>query len=63
MLPADIPKSETFGEPLMNPVSVAHTPPVLCREDFGLSVAFLCGPGGRYITGTMLDVNGGLCMR
>jgi NAD(P)-dependent dehydrogenase (short-subunit alcohol dehydrogenase family) len=32
-------------------------------EDIGLSVAFLCGPGGRYITGTVLDVNGGLHMR
>lgn len=32
-------------------------------EDVGLSVAFLCGPGGRYITGAVLDVNGGLYMR
>jgi 3-oxoacyl-[acyl-carrier protein] reductase len=31
-------------------------------EDVGYSVAFLCGPGGRYITGAVLDVNGGLYM-
>jgi NAD(P)-dependent dehydrogenase (short-subunit alcohol dehydrogenase family) len=32
-------------------------------KDVGLSVAFLCGPGGRYMTGAVLDVNGGLYMR
>ncbi|WP_084286964.1 SDR family NAD(P)-dependent oxidoreductase [Pedobacter nyackensis] len=26
----------------------------------GLAVAFLCGEGGDYITGTVLDVNGGM---
>lgn len=31
-------------------------------EDVGLAVAFLCGRGGRYITGATLDVNGGLYM-
>lgn len=29
----------------------------------GLAVAFLCGEGGNYITGTTLDVNGGMNMR
>jgi 3-oxoacyl-[acyl-carrier protein] reductase len=29
-------------------------------RDVGLAVAFLCGEGGRYITGSVLDVNGGL---
>ncbi|WP_128548090.1 SDR family NAD(P)-dependent oxidoreductase [Larkinella soli] len=29
----------------------------------GLAVAFLCGEGGDYITGTILDVNGGMNMR
>jgi 3-oxoacyl-[acyl-carrier protein] reductase len=28
-------------------------------RDVGLAVAFLCGEGGRYITGSVLDVNGG----
>lgn len=32
-------------------------------RDVGLAVAFLCGEGGRYITGTTLDVNGGLYFR
>ena len=31
-------------------------------EDVGLAVAFLCGRGGRYITGATVDVNGGLYM-
>ena len=31
--------------------------------DIGLAVAFLCGEGGRYITGATLDINGGLYMR
>ncbi len=31
-------------------------------RDVGLAVAFLCGEGGRYITGSVLDVNGGLYM-
>lgn len=29
----------------------------------GLAVAFLCGEGGDYITGTTIDVNGGFNMR
>ena len=32
-------------------------------RDVGLAVAFLCGEGGRYVTGATLDVNGGLYMR
>jgi 3-oxoacyl-[acyl-carrier protein] reductase len=32
-------------------------------RDVGLAVAFLCGDGGRYITGATLDVNGGLYFR
>ena len=32
-------------------------------RDVGLAVAFLCGQGGRYITGATIDVNGGLYMR
>ena len=32
-------------------------------RDIGLSVAFLAGEGGRYITGTCIDVNGGMYMR
>ncbi len=29
-------------------------------EDIAAAVAFLAGPGGSYITGTMLNVSGGL---
>jgi len=32
-------------------------------RDVGLAVAFLCGEGGRYITGATLDVNGGAYLR
>jgi NAD(P)-dependent dehydrogenase (short-subunit alcohol dehydrogenase family) len=32
-------------------------------RDVALAVAFLCGEGGRYITGATLDVNGGAYMR
>ncbi len=32
-------------------------------RDVGLGVAFLCGEGGRYITGATLDVNGGMYLR
>src|SRR5690606_30428326 len=31
-------------------------------EDIARAVAFLAGPGGAYITGTTLDVNGGMLM-
>jgi 3-oxoacyl-[acyl-carrier protein] reductase len=32
-------------------------------RDIGLAVAFLCGEGGRYITGETLNVNGGMDYR
>ncbi|GAB2777694.1 3-oxoacyl-[acyl-carrier-protein] reductase [Rhabdobacter roseus] len=32
-------------------------------RQIGLAVAFLCGEGGNYITGTTLDINGGMYMR
>ena len=32
-------------------------------RDVGLAVAFLCGDGGRYITGATIDVNGGAYLR
>jgi NAD(P)-dependent dehydrogenase (short-subunit alcohol dehydrogenase family) len=32
-------------------------------RDVGLAVAFLCGEGGRYITGATIDIDGGLHMR
>ncbi len=32
-------------------------------RDVGLAVAFLCGEGGRYITGATIDVNGGIYLR
>jgi NAD(P)-dependent dehydrogenase (short-subunit alcohol dehydrogenase family) len=33
-----------------------------CR-DVGLAVVYLCGEGGRYITGATIDVNGGMHFR
>lgn len=33
-----------------------------CR-DVGLAVSYLCGEGGRYITGATIDVNGGMYLR
>lgn len=32
-------------------------------RDIGLAVAYLCGEGGRFITGATLDVNGGMYLR
>ena len=32
-------------------------------RDIGLVAAFLCGEGGRYITGATIDVNGGIWFR
>lgn len=32
-------------------------------RSIGLAVAYLCGEGGNYITGTTLDVNGGMNMK
>jgi NAD(P)-dependent dehydrogenase (short-subunit alcohol dehydrogenase family) len=32
-------------------------------RDIGLGAAYLCGEGGRYITGTTLDINGGMYLR
>jgi NAD(P)-dependent dehydrogenase (short-subunit alcohol dehydrogenase family) len=32
-------------------------------RDVGLAVAYLCGEGGRYITGATIDVNGGMYLR
>jgi NAD(P)-dependent dehydrogenase (short-subunit alcohol dehydrogenase family) len=32
-------------------------------RDIGLAVTYLCGEGGRYITGATLDVNGGMYLR
>jgi 3-oxoacyl-[acyl-carrier protein] reductase len=31
-------------------------------RDVGLAVGYLCGEGGRYITGTTLNINGGMYM-
>lgn len=32
-------------------------------KDIGLAVAFLAGDGGRYITGSTIDINGGMYLR
>ncbi len=32
-------------------------------EDVAAAILFLCGPGGRHITGTTIDINGGMVMR
>jgi NAD(P)-dependent dehydrogenase (short-subunit alcohol dehydrogenase family) len=54
---------ETLDEEELAKLS-ATTPLGLGRpRDVGLAVAFLCGEGGRYITGATIDVNGGIYMR
>jgi 3-oxoacyl-[acyl-carrier protein] reductase len=32
-------------------------------KDVAAAVVYLCGPGGRHITGTVIDINGGMLMR
>ncbi|OGV76158.1 MAG: short-chain dehydrogenase [Lentisphaerae bacterium RIFOXYB12_FULL_65_16] len=54
---------QTHGETIADlikdvPLGCLGTP-----RDVGLAVAFLCGEGGRYITGATLDVNGGMYLR
>jgi 3-oxoacyl-[acyl-carrier protein] reductase len=52
MNPADGP----FGPPLAAVTALGHygTP-----DDIAAAVAYLCGDGARYVTGTALTVDGG----
>jgi len=58
--PGAIETAMTRGQP----IDPAHIP--LGRkgqvEEVAWPIAFLCSPAARYITGTVLDVNGGLYM-
>lgn len=53
----------THGDPTTAPV-VANVPlGISSPEDVAASVQFLCSDGARHITGSVLDVNGGLYYR
>lgn len=34
-----------------------------CPEEIAWPIAFLCSPGARFVCGTVLDVDGGACLR
>ena len=40
------------------PMGAEQTP-----EDIGLLTAFLCGPGGRYLTGQAISLDGGQTLK
>ncbi len=54
---AELPEAQR--EALLGAVPLAR---LGCPEDIAHAVAFLAGPGGAYITGETLNVNGGMLM-
>lgn len=54
---------QTLGEPKVDQMRCKIPLGLGTPRDVGLAVAFLCGEGGRYITGATLDINGGLYLR
>jgi 3-oxoacyl-[acyl-carrier protein] reductase len=54
---------QTLGDPGVEEMRCKIPLGLGTARDVGLAVAFLCGEGGRYITGATLDVNGGLYLR
>lgn len=54
---------QTHGERLADLVRDVPLGSLGTPRDVGLAVAFLCGEGGRYLTGATLDVNGGMNLR
>jgi 3-oxoacyl-[acyl-carrier protein] reductase len=54
---------ETLGPQLVAEMAAKIPLGLGTPRDVGLAVAFLCGEGGRYITGATIDVNGGLYLR
>ncbi|WP_108663144.1 SDR family NAD(P)-dependent oxidoreductase [Acuticoccus kandeliae] len=48
----------TFTPPASQPIKRKATP-----EEIAWPIAFLCSPGASYITGAVIDVNGGLVFR
>jgi NAD(P)-dependent dehydrogenase (short-subunit alcohol dehydrogenase family) len=54
---------ETHGEEGVKKLGASVPLGIGSPRCVGLAVAFLCGEGGNYITGSILDVNGGLNMR
>ena len=55
--------SQTHGEEEATKLAAGVPLGLGKARDVGLSVAFLCGEGGRYITGATLDINGGMYLR
>ncbi len=48
----------TFTPPAHQPIKRKATP-----EEIAWPIAFLCSPGASYITGAVIDINGGLVFR
>lgn len=54
---------ETHGKEEIGKLSASVPLGLGKPRDVGLAVAYVCGEGGRYITGATLDVNGGMYLR
>ncbi len=54
--------TQTHGEEGVRKLSSGVPLGLGTPRDIGLAAAFLCGEGGRYITGATIDVNGGMRM-
>lgn len=54
---------QTHGEEVVQELADSIPLGLGTGRDVGMAVAFLCGEGGRYITGSALDVNGGMYLR
>lgn len=54
---------ETLGQEKIAELEAQIPLGIGTTRDVGLAVAFLCGEGGRYITGATIDVNGGIYLR
>jgi len=54
---------QTHGEETVKELDESIPLGLGTTRDVGMAVAFLCGEGGRYITGATIDVNGGMYLR
>ena len=54
---------ESLGQEKVDELAAGIPLGIGSPRDIGLAVAYLCGGGGRYITGATIDVNGGFYMR
>ncbi|MCK5803608.1 MAG: 3-oxoacyl-ACP reductase FabG [Lentisphaeria bacterium] len=55
--------TQTHGEAEIQKLSASVPLGLGNTRDIGLAVAYVCGEGGRYITGSTIDVNGGMYLR